>query len=172
MSFQPKILGILCNWCTYSAADAAGAAHISYAPNVRVVRVMCTGRVDPQFVLSSLVGGMDGVLICGCHPGDCHYINGNSKAAGRIHLLQKMLVDMGVEPERIRLEWISASETERYAEVIDEMTEQVRACGPLLWPSLDTETTATSGKSQEREGIKNNEQAETGNVLGRELRRV
>ncbi len=172
MSFEPKILGILCNWCTYSAADSAGAAHISYAPNVNVVRVMCTGRIDPQFILSALSGGMDGVLVCGCHPGDCHYVNGNCKAAGRFHLMKSMLVEMGIEPERIRLEWISASESDRYATVIDEMTEQVRACGPLHWPSLDMDAAVEREENPEREGIKGNEQTETGNVLGRELRRV
>lgn len=137
MVFEPKILGILCNWCSYSAADAAGSAQIQHAPNVHTVRVMCSGRVDPGIVLRSLRNGMDGVLVCGCHPGDCHYVNGNLKAAGRFRLLARMLADMGVEPERVRLEWISASEGARYAQVVDEMTARVRELGPLEWPDLD-----------------------------------
>jgi F420-non-reducing hydrogenase iron-sulfur subunit len=140
VAFQPSILGILCNWCSYSGADAAGKAKIAYAPNVMVVRVMCSGRVDPTFVMQALAHGMDGVLICGCHPGDCHYISGNCKAAGRIHLLQRMLHDMGVEPERVRLEWVSASEGERFARLVDEMTETIRTLGPLRWPALVSES--------------------------------
>jgi F420-non-reducing hydrogenase iron-sulfur subunit len=132
--FEPRILAFLCNWCSYSAADSAGAAKRTYPPNVRIVRVMCTGRVDPTHVLQALRGGMDGVLVCGCHPGDCHYVSGNCKASGRIGLLRRMLVDMGLEPERLRLEWVSAQEAERFAELAREMTEQVRAIGPLTWP--------------------------------------
>ncbi len=137
MSFEPKILGFLCNWCSYSAADSAGAAHMSYAPNVRIIRVMCTGRVDPALVMHALTSGADGVLICGCHPGDCHYINGNCKALGRFTLLKRMLVDLGLEPDRLRLEWVGATESARFSEVINEMTEQVRAIGPLRWPSIE-----------------------------------
>lgn len=135
--FEPKILGILCNWCSYSAADSAGKSHLSYPPNVRIVRVMCTGRVDPTFVLKALANGMDGVLICGCHFGDCHYINGNCKMRGRFVLLRKLLLSLGVEKERVRLEWVSAAESERYAKVIKEVTEDIRALGPLHWPTLD-----------------------------------
>jgi F420-non-reducing hydrogenase iron-sulfur subunit len=134
--FEPRILGILCNWCSYSGADGAGQAKLPYAPNVRVVRVMCSGRVDPAFVLEAFAGGMDGVLVCGCHPGDCHYVNGNCKTMGRVPLLQRILADLGVEPERFRLEWVSASEGARYAAIVDKMTEQIRALGPLRWPSL------------------------------------
>lgn len=138
--FEPRILGILCNWCSYSGADSAGQSRFPYAPNVQVVRVMCTGRVDPTFILNALANGMDGVLVCGCHPGDCHYVNGNCKTMARFPLLKKTLTELGVEPERVRLEWISASEGERYAQVVNEMTEQIHALGPLRWPSLDTET--------------------------------
>ncbi|MBW2277613.1 MAG: hydrogenase iron-sulfur subunit [Deltaproteobacteria bacterium] len=138
--FEPKILGLLCNWCSYTAADAAGAAHHTYAANVRIVRVMCTGRIDPSLIFSALAGGIDGVLICGCHPGDCHYVNGNCKALARFQLLQRVLADLGVEPGRVRLEWVSASQGERLAGLIGEMTEQVRALGPLDWPaSTDAE---------------------------------
>jgi F420-non-reducing hydrogenase iron-sulfur subunit len=96
---------------------------------------MCSGRIDPSIVFSALAGGMDGVLICGCHPGDCHYVSGNCKALARFHLIQRTCTDLGIEPERVRLEWISASEGERFAGVVDEMTEQVRVLGPLRWPS-------------------------------------
>jgi len=134
-TFEPKILGLLCNWCSYTAADAAGAAHHTYPANVRIVRVMCTGRIDPSLVFSALAGGVDGVLVCGCHPGDCHYVSGNCKALARFQLIERVLADLGVEPGRVRLEWVSASEGERLAALIDEMTEQVRALGPLSWPA-------------------------------------
>jgi F420-non-reducing hydrogenase iron-sulfur subunit len=132
-TFEPRILGVLCTWCSYSGADAAGSARLTYPPNVKVVRVMCTGRVDPTFLISSLADGFDGVLVCGCHPGDCHYVNGNCKAVARMELLGRMLGGLGIEPERVRLEWVSASEGARYAEIVAEMTEQVRALGPLVW---------------------------------------
>jgi len=172
MSYEPKILAFLCNWCSYSAADSAGAAHYSYAPNVRVVRVMCSGRVDPEFVTQALAGGFDGVLVCGCHPGDCHYVSGNYRALGRFSLLKRLLVDMGVEPERFRLEWVSASEAERYAEVVNEMTDQVRALGPIEWPTLDRDDSRTDEECDRLEERESHEQVEGGNLLGRELRRV
>jgi F420-non-reducing hydrogenase iron-sulfur subunit len=131
MTFEPKILGIFCNWCSYTGADLAGTARMKYAPNVRIIRVMCSGRVDPQFILKAFEEGADGVLVAGCHPGDCHYIDGNHKTMGRIPILKRMLEQLGIEKERFRLEWISASEGERVAAVIDEMTEQVRKLGPL-----------------------------------------
>ena len=130
-AFEPKIVAFFCNWCTYLAADLAGTSRLRYAPNVRVVRVMCSGRVDPQFVLEAFAQGADGVLIGGCHPGDCHYQEGNYKALRRYHLLRRMLEQMGVEPERFRLEWISASEGERLRAVVNDMVEKVRALGPL-----------------------------------------
>jgi len=131
MSFEPKILGLLCNWCSYAGADLAGTSRIKYAPNVRVVRVMCSGRVDPTFVLKAFQKGADGVLICGCHIGDCHYSEGNHKAARRFPLLKKMLAQLGIENERVRMEWVSASEGDRFASIVNEMTEQVRALGPF-----------------------------------------
>lgn len=130
-SFTPKIVAFFCNWCTYLAADLAGTSRLRYAPNIRVVRVMCSGRVDPQFVLEAFAHGADGVLIGGCHPGDCHYQEGNYKALRRYHLLRRMLEQMGIEPERFRLEWISASEGERLKTVVNDMVEKVRALGPL-----------------------------------------
>ncbi|MBA7639292.1 hypothetical protein ES703_46950 [subsurface metagenome] len=131
MSFEPKILGILCNWCSYAGADLAGISRKKYSPNVRVVRVMCSGRVEPTFILKAFEKGADGVLILGCHPGDCHYSEGNYKAMRRIPLLKKLLSQMGIEDERVRMEWVSASEGDRFAAVVDEMTEQVRKLGPF-----------------------------------------
>ena len=131
MSFEPKIVGLLCRWCSYAGADLAGTSRKKYAPNVRVVRVMCTGRVEPTFVLKALEKGADGVLIAGCHPGDCHYVEGNYKTLRRFPLLKKMLAQMGVEEERVRLEWVSASEGDRFATIVDEMTEQIRKLGPF-----------------------------------------
>ncbi len=128
--FEPRIVGFLCNWCSYSGADLAGTSRIKYPPNIDIIRVMCSGRVDPQFVLKAFQKGADGVLICGCHPGDCHYAEGNYKAGRRIPLLKKMLSQLGIEEGRLRLEWVSASEGERFATVVNEMTEQVRKLGP------------------------------------------
>ena len=128
--FEPRIAAFVCNWCTYIAADAAGVARARYAPNVRLIRTMCSGRVDPQFVLSALGNGFDGVLICGCHPGDCHYREGNYKALRRYLLLRRLLSQLGLDERRIRLEWISASEPEKFRKVVDEMTEHVRQLGP------------------------------------------
>ena len=130
-NFNPSIVGFFCNWCTYLAADLAGTSRMKYAPNVRVVRTMCSGRVDPQMVLWAFRNGADGVLIGGCHPGDCHYQEGNYKALRRSKLLRKMLPQFGIEPERLRLEWISASEGERLRDVVNEFTEQIRRLGPL-----------------------------------------
>ncbi len=141
--FEPKIVAIFCNWCTYTAADLAGTSRMAYAPNARIVRVMCSGRIDPQFVLEAFRLGADGVLLGGCHPGDCHYQEGNYKALRRFHLLQRLLEQLGIEKERLRLEWISASEGEKVKRVIDEMTEQLRKLGPLKpqeqVPALETQ---------------------------------
>ncbi len=130
MTFEPKIVGFLCNWCSYTGADLAGTSRIHYAPNVRIIRVMCSARIDPTFVLKALHDGADGVLICGCHPGDCHYSEGNYKMMRRYPLLKKLLADYGIEEERVRLEWVSASEGQRFADVVNDMTEKVRALGP------------------------------------------
>lgn len=133
-SFEPKIVAFFCNWCTYLAADLAGTSRMKYAPNVRVVRTMCSGRVDPQFVLQALAQGADGVLIGGCHPGDCHYQEGNYKTLRRFRLLKRLLAQMGVEDERVRLEWISASEGDKVRTVINDMTERLRRLGPWRTP--------------------------------------
>lgn len=129
--FEPRIVAFFCNWCTYTAADLAGTARMTYSPNVRVIRIMCSGRLDPQFVLKAFREGADGVLIGGCHPGDCHYQEGNYKALRRFKLLKRFLSQMGIEEERIRLEWIAASEGDKVQKVINQMTEQVRKLGPL-----------------------------------------
>lgn len=133
MSFEPRIVGFLCNWCSYAGADLAGTSRIKYPPNVRPIRVMCSGRVDPLFVLKAFREGADGVLICGCHPGDCHYLEGNYKTMRRVPLLRKMLEQFGIEPERLRLEWVSAAEGDVFAKVVEDMVEKVRALGPLNW---------------------------------------
>ena len=131
--FEPVIVGFLCNWCSYRAADLAGTARIQYAPNMRPIRVMCSGRVDPQFVLKALREGADGVMIAGCHPGECHYVEGNIKTLRRFILLKKMLAQLGIEEERVQLIWASASEGIVLAEAVNRMTEQIRALGPLHW---------------------------------------
>ena len=131
--YEPVIVGFLCNWCSYRAADLAGTARMHYAPNLRPMRVMCSGRVDPQFVLKALRDGADGVLIAGCHPGECHYVEGNIKALRRFVLLKRMLRQWGVEEERVQLVWASASEGNVLAETVNKMTEQLRVLGPLRW---------------------------------------
>jgi F420-non-reducing hydrogenase iron-sulfur subunit len=131
MSFEPKLVGFLCNWCSYTGADLAGTARMKYPPNLRVIRVMCSGRVDPNFVLDALAKGADGVLVLGCHPGDCHYSEGNYKCQRRIPLTRKLAEQMGIDPRRIRLEWVSASEGARFTKVVTEFTDEVRALGPL-----------------------------------------
>lgn len=132
--WEPRIIAFFCNWCTYTAADLAGVSRFKYAPNVKVIRVMCSGRIDPQFILQSLASGADGVLIGGCHPGDCHYSEGNYKMLRRFRLLQRILKSMGIEKERVRLEWISASEGEKVKTVINEMVDTIRELGPLGIP--------------------------------------
>lgn len=135
-SFEPVIVGFTCNWCSYRAADLAGTSHQHYPPNVRLVRLMCSGRLDPAFVLKALAGGADGVLITGCHPGECHYLEQNHKTLRRFLLLRRMLKQMGVEPERVQLVWASAAEGARLAREITRVVEEIRALGPLDWPGM------------------------------------
>jgi F420-non-reducing hydrogenase iron-sulfur subunit len=144
MAFEPRIVGFLCNWCTYTGADLAGTARVKYSPNIRSIRVMCSGRVDPVFVIKALFEGADGVLIGGCHPGDCHYQEGNYKALRRYLLLKRLLPEYGIEAGRVRLEWVSASEGERFGHVVNEFTEEIRKLGPLaikesLFESMKTD---------------------------------
>jgi F420-non-reducing hydrogenase iron-sulfur subunit len=131
--FEPKIVGFLCNWCSYRAADLAGTARINYAPNIRIIRVMCSGRVDPTFIFKALSLGADGVMIAGCHPGECHYIEQNYKAMRRFQMLQQTLRQMGVEDKRVQLVWASAAEGQQLADAIDNMVAEVRELGPLNW---------------------------------------
>lgn len=129
--FKPKILGFLCNWCAYSGADLAGISRIQSSPSLRSVRVMCTGRVDPSFVFKAFASGADGVLLAGCHPGDCHYAEGNFKCLRRALLTRQVLEQFGIDGRRLRLEWISAAEAEKFGQVSWEMEEEIRALGPL-----------------------------------------
>ena len=129
--FEPLILGFACNWCTYAGADLAGTSRIQYPPNIKMIRVMCSGRVDPTFILKAFALGVDGVFIGGCHPGDCHYIAGNYKAIGRVELTKRLLYEFGIEPERLRLEWVSASEGARFAQLVADFTNTIKELGPL-----------------------------------------
>jgi F420-non-reducing hydrogenase iron-sulfur subunit len=131
--FEPKILGFLCNWCSYRAADLAGTARIKYPANIRILRVMCSGRVDPTFVLSAFAQGADGVMLAGCHPGECHYVDQNYKAMRRYAMLKQMLAQMGLEDNRLRLVWASAAEGQQLAEAIEKLVADVRELGPLNW---------------------------------------
>jgi F420-non-reducing hydrogenase iron-sulfur subunit len=133
-SWTPRIVAFFCNWCTYTAADLAGVSRLKYAPNIRVIRLMCSGRVDPQFILEALVKGADGVLIGGCHPNDCHYAEGNYKCLRRYQMLQRMMRDMGIEEDRLRLEWISAAEGEKVKNVVNDMVAKLTELGPLSLP--------------------------------------
>jgi F420-non-reducing hydrogenase iron-sulfur subunit len=136
--FEPKIIGFLCNWCSYAGADLAGVSRIQYPPNIRIIRVMCSGRIDPTFVLEAFKDGADGVLIAGCHlPSDCHYLTGNFKALRRISLLRKVLKDFGIEPERVRLEWVSASEGDRFAAIVRDMVTEIKKLGPSPLKNLE-----------------------------------
>lgn len=127
--FQPRIIAFACNWCSYAGADLAGVSRIQYPPTTRVIRVMCSGRVSPMFILEALRGGADGVLVTGCHLGDCHYISGNEKAVRNVEMARSLIELLGIEEERLRLEWISAAEGARFAKVVQEFTEQVRELG-------------------------------------------
>jgi len=128
--FEPIIIGFLCNWCAYAGADLAGTSRIQYPPNIRIIRVMCSGMVHPNLVIEALTKGADGVLIAGWHLGECHYLEGNKRAQDRAEAIKVMLEDFGLEQERFRLEWISASEAEKFARVVKEMTETLKALGP------------------------------------------
>lgn len=128
--FEPKIVGFLCNWCSYAGADLAGTSRMQYPPNIRPIRVMCSGSVDSAYILRALLAGADGVLVGGCHPGDCHYVSGNYKARRRITILKEIMKALGLEDERVRIRWISASEGKRYADTVSRMTSDIRKLGP------------------------------------------
>jgi len=140
MTFEPKVLGFLCNWCSYAGADLAGVSRIQYPPNMRVIRVMCSGRVDPVFIFKALLTGIDGVFVLGCHPGDCHYLEGNYEAEKKFIMVQKFLKIVDFD-KRVRLDWVSASEGARFAQVVTEFIESIREQGPspLSGESIDQE---------------------------------
>jgi len=129
LTFEPKILGFLCNWCSYAGADLAGVSRIQYAPNLRVIRVMCSGRVNPVFILEGFLRGIDGILVLGCHLGDCHYITGNYEVEIKMEALNKMLISTGFS-DRLKLDWVSAAEGNRFAQIVNEFTEKIRKLGP------------------------------------------
>jgi len=128
--FEPKIVAFLCRWCSYAGADLAGVSRMEYPPNVVPMRVNCSGRVDAEMVLTAIEKGADGVLIGGCHPGDCHYVSGNYKTRRRVALIQRALTEIGIDPRRVRLEWISASEGNKFQQTMVEYTELIRDLGP------------------------------------------
>ena len=130
IEYQPKVVGFLCNWCSYAGADMAGTSRICYPPNIRIIRVPCSGRVDPLLVIKSFQQGADGVLVAGCHPGECHYTEGNYYARRRFALLRPFLDYLGIEKERLRIEWVSASEGKRFSQVVSSFTEEIRRLGP------------------------------------------
>ena len=129
--FEPTILAFVCNWCTYTAADLAGTSRMVQQPNLRLVRMMCTGMVDPKYIVKSLLSGADGVLVSGCHPGDCHYINGNYKARRRVKLLNEILPQFGIEKERVKLTWVGASEGNEFAATVNNFINEIRELGPM-----------------------------------------
>jgi F420-non-reducing hydrogenase iron-sulfur subunit len=130
-SWRPRIVAFLCNWCSYTGADLAGISRIQWDPAVSIVRIMCSGRLDPTFVAEAFRLGADGVIVSGCHPGDCHYQEGNYKALRRVHLLKRLLAGFGVDPERLELVWVSASEGDQWAEIANEMAARIRELGPM-----------------------------------------
>ncbi len=134
--FEPTIVAFVCNWCTYTAADLAGTSRLTQRPNVRLIRLMCTGMVDPQYVIKALLTGADAVLVSGCEPGDCHYINGNYKARRRIKLLKELLANFGIDSRRIRLTWIGASAGNEFAATVNNLVQEVRELGPCLQQPL------------------------------------
>ena len=136
--FEPIIVGFFCNWCTSSAADLAGTSRMKYPPNIRPIRVKCSGSVDPVYILRALLEGADGVLIGGCHPGDCHYINGNLKARRRVAIIKTILKTLGLDERRVRLEWISASEGKKFVDVVKDFTEEIRKLGPNPMKKIET----------------------------------
>ncbi|EGB14600.1 methyl-viologen-reducing hydrogenase delta subunit [Pseudodesulfovibrio mercurii] len=129
--FEPTILAFVCNWCTFTAADLAGTSRMIQQPNLRMVRMMCTGMVDPKYIVKSLLSGADGVLVSGCHPGDCHYINGNYKARRRVKLLNEILPQFGIEKERVKLTWVGASEGNEFAATVNNFINEIRELGPM-----------------------------------------
>lgn len=133
MNFEPKIVAFLCNWCAYAGADMAGTSRLKYPANVVPIRVMCSGRVDAEFIINAFEEGADGVFIGGCHPGDCHYVSGNYRARRRVKMMKKLLSQMGINEKRLRLEWISATEGKKFATVLEEFVDEIKKLGPSPW---------------------------------------
>ncbi|MBN2533634.1 MAG: hydrogenase iron-sulfur subunit [Spirochaetales bacterium] len=129
--FKPRIIAFLCNWCSYEGADRAGGQKLPYSATVKLIRVMCSGRVDPQFIFDAFRKGADGVMVLGCHPGDCHYRNGNMNAMRRMVLIKKMLKTFGIHPDRVKLDWVAASESRRFQQVVNDMADRILKLGPL-----------------------------------------
>lgn len=129
--FEPTIVAFLCNWCTYAGADLAGTSRIHYDPNIRIIRVMCSGRVNPLFIINALQQGADGVLVSGCHPGDCHYLEGNFYARRRFMLMKNLMEHVGVEPARVNMSWVSASEGTKFKDIVDDVVTKVKEIGPM-----------------------------------------
>ena len=170
MAFEPRLLGFLCNWCAYAGADLAGVSRVQYPPNMRVIRVMCSGRVDPLHVLEAFRNGMDGVAVLGCHPGDCHYLTGNYQAERKMDMTKRVMERVGIDPDRLLLDWVSAAEGQRFGEVITSFTERIRELGPL--DAADAAPRAALGaRIASRDRIrwlvgKEHEMEEHGNVYG------
>ncbi len=129
-NWEPKIVAFLCNWCSYAGADLAGVSRLQYGTNIRVIRVPCSGRVNPLYILKALQNGADGVLVSGCHPGDCHYISGNMVARRKFALIKNMAEYVGIEPERVQFSWVSASEGQKFADLMNKVIEDVKKIGP------------------------------------------
>ena len=147
-SFEPTIIGFTCNWCSYRAADLAGTSRLKYPPNVRLIRLMCSGRLDPTFVFKALAIGADGVMITGCHPGECHYIDQNYKALRRFQLMRRTLAGFGLEPGRVRLVWASAAEGARFAAEVSYFVAEIKALGPLHWGKRDEASAPAAPSAQ------------------------
>jgi F420-non-reducing hydrogenase iron-sulfur subunit len=145
--FEPVIVGFCCNWCSYAGADLAGISRIQYPPNLRMIRVMCSGAVDPALIMEALRRGADGVFIGGCHPGDCHYMAGNYKTLRKITLLKSLLPQLGIESQRVRLEWVSAAEGQRFAQVVTDFIGEVKKLGPNPWKGKSNEQTEGGHRS-------------------------
>jgi coenzyme F420-reducing hydrogenase delta subunit len=149
--FEPKIVAFLCNWCSYMGANMAGVSRLKYPANIKPVRVMCTGRIDPLFILHAFHRGADGVLVSGCHPGDCHYIKGNLYMRRRLAILRKLLEFVGIEPERLQVSWVSAAEPQKFVDVVSKVVEDVKRLGPLKQLRAETEMQLVSKKKLEIE---------------------
>jgi coenzyme F420-reducing hydrogenase delta subunit len=176
MTYEPKILSFLCNWCAYAGADLAGISRFQYPPNTRVIRVMCSGRIDPVFIPKAFLAGFDGTMVLGCHPGDCHYLTGNVQAERKIHLTRKLFEMAGIGSERILLDWVSAGEGERFAQLVEQFVERIRDLGPLVLGQEMKEKLRAAAASLDGEKIrwmvgKGPELLEKENVYGERLPR-